>query len=605
MHILRIFLVILAVVGLIAGLVAGQFGATGTQNLIHLIATLPILAVLLYEIITSLMRREVGLDVVAALSMAAALLFGESLAANVVGLMYAGGELLEAYAEGRARKEMTALLKRVAHTAMRYTGTELKEVPTEALAIGDRLLIRSGETVPVDGEVGESQTAVLDESALTGESLPQTRSGTDAVLSGSTNAGAAFDLVVSRPAKESTYARIVALVEAAQTAKSPVGRLADRMAMAFLGLTLLLAGLAWGLSGDPIRALSVLVVATPCPLILALPVALISGMSRVARQGVLVKTSAALEHLWRVKTVILDKTGTLTRGQAEVREIRTVPGRSADEVLGLAASLDQASNHVIAEALVREAKRRGLELKAPNSVVEEAGAGLTGWVGETQVVLGGGHYVAERSQGRPGDLRNGLDGETAVVAVAIDGHLAGIIALADPIRPEAPDVVAGLREAGISRIVLASGDRQDVVDAVASKLHVDVAKGELSPSDKLALVARESDAAPTAMIGDGVNDAPALAAASLGIAMGARGSAASSETADIVILVDRLDRVLDAKRVADRTKRIALESVYVGLGLSLVGMVAAAFGMLPPISGALAQEAIDVAVILNALRALR
>jgi heavy metal translocating P-type ATPase len=594
-------LVAIALAGLIGGGLAALF-PDGHERWVFAAATLPVLAALFYEIVTSLRRGHFGLDLVAALSMSAALAFGEVLAANVVALMYAGGQLLESFAEGRARREMTALLARVARTAMRYADGQLEEVPIETLVPGDRLLLRAGETLPVDGRVLSPSGALLDESALTGEALPILRAAEEDALSGSTNVGEAFDLSVSRPAGESTYARIVRLVEGAQSAKAPVSRLADGFALWFLGLTLLIAGVAWAASGDHIRALAVLVVATPCPLILALPVALISGMSRAARRGVLIKSSGALERLWGVKTAILDKTGTLTTGVAEVAEIRTVPGTAPDRLLQLAASLDQASGHVMAAALIASARQRGLPLLPPSEVSEAAGAGLAGRVGAHQVVLGGSTYVASRCSGDPRTLHQAGDGAT--VAVAVDGQLAGIIVLADPLRPDAAAVLAGLRQAGLSRIVLASGDRQEVVDATAAHLPVDVATGDLDPPAKLALVAAESARGPTLMVGDGVNDAPALAAATVGVAMGARGSAASSETADIVILVDQLGRLVEALQVARRTRTIAMQSVFGGLALSILGMLAAALGYLPPLSGALLQEAIDIVVILNALRAL-
>jgi len=601
----RIGLVAIALTGLALGLLAPLIQLGQWSGLVHTLATLPILFALLVEIVTSLRRGQVGLDLVAALSMGAALGFGESLAGNVVGLMYAGGQLLESFAEGQARREMTALLQRVARTAMREVDGRLEEVGIETLIAGDTLLIRPGETVPIDGRVASPSGASLDTAALTGEPLPRLHAEGEEAMSGATNAGDAFRLVALRPAAESTYAGIVRLVAAAQDSKAPVARLADRYAVVFLFVTLLIAGSAWALSGDHLRALAVLVVATPCPLILALPVALISGMSRAAKQGILIKTSGALERLWGIRTAILDKTGTLTRGEAVVTEIRTAAGFVADDVLRAAASLDQASGHVIAAALVREAKARGLVLGTPQWAEEAAGAGVSGMVEGVAVTVGGSRYVVERNSGDVAALEAGLVGESALVAVGIGGQVAGIVALSDPLRPETAGLVAGLRAAGIPRLVLASGDRQDVVDAVAGPLGLDALTGDLDPTQKLALVAAETRNAPTLMIGDGVNDAPALAAATLGIAMGARGSAASSETADIVLLVDNIDRVLAARRIANRTREIAAQSVFGGLSLSLIGMLAAALGHLPPVAGALVQEAIDVAVILNALRALR
>ena len=536
--------------------------------------------------------------------MSAALAFGEPLAGNVVALMYAGGQQLESFAEGRARREMTSLLGRVARTAMRYAGQRLEEIPIEAIHVGDRILVRHGEVVPVDGQVASTE-ALLDQSALTGEALPVRQVFGGEALSGSTSVGDAFDMIAVRPSAESTYANIVRLVQAAQESKAPSVRIADRYAIWFLLLTLVVAGGAWWATGDRLRALAVLVVATPCPLILALPVAIISGMSRAAGLGVLVKNGTALEALARVRTAILDKTGTLTHGRATVTEIRTAGQFPPNEILRLAASLDQASNHVTAQALVEEARLRALPLAVPSDVVEKAGTGVEGLVEGLRIAVGGSRYVREHSRsGDPYELRHELPEGVAVVAVAVGGVLAGVIALADEIRPDAAAVLARFRAAGISRIVLASGDREDVVTAVAAELKVDYAAGELTPEAKVKIVAAERFAGAVMMVGDGVNDAPALAAADVGVAMGARGSAASSEAADVVLLVDRLDRLAEAVAIAHRTRKIALQSVLAGLGLSISAMIVAAFGYLPPVAGAFTQELIDVAVILNALRAL-
>ncbi len=598
-------LVTIAIVGLLTGTFAWFSGFDIWGDRIWFAATVPVLLALIVDIVTSLRRGEVGLDLVAALSMTVALAFGEPLAGNVVALMYSGGQLLESYAERRARREMTALLGRVAHTAMRYVGETLEEVPVDDIQPNERVLIRHGEVVPVDGML-TSRRAVLDQSSLTGESKSVDKAEEDEVLSGSTNLGDAFDLVATRPAAESTYANIVRLVSQAQESKAPSVRIADRFAVWFLLLTLLIAGLAWWLSGDRIRALAVLVVATPCPLILALPVAIISGMSRSANLGVLIKSGGAMEALAKVTTAVLDKTGTLTFGLARVIDMRVTNGWEAQDMLRLAASLDQASGHVIAKALVDDARGRGLELSTPNDVSEVAGTGVSGLVDGQRVTIGGSRYVRSNSKrGDPYDLRQGIPAESAVVAVAVNGELAGIIVLADQIRPDATFLLDTFHTVGIDRIVLASGDRSDVVAAVARKLGINEAHGDLNPEQKVDIVRREASKAPTMMVGDGVNDAPALATATVGVAMGARGAAASSESADVVLLVDKLDNLINAIRCAHRTRRIALQSVLVGLGLSIFAMIIAAFGLLPPVAGAFTQEVIDIAVILNALRALR
>ena len=594
-----------ALLGLVVGLAVNLLGDSRLASWTWTLFSLPVLAALLMQIARAIPRGEIGLDVLAAISMATAIVLGEPLAANVVALMYAGGQLLERYAEGHARREMTALLGRVATTAMRYDGSRLVETPITSLRPGDRLLIRQGEVIPVDGTVAAGRTSI-DESALTGESLPVARTAGEEVLSGATLVGPTFDLDVKREAAASTYAGIVRLVEKAQQSQAPMARLADRYALWFLGLSLAMAGLAWYASGDPQRLLAVLVIATPCPLILAVPVALVSGMSKAARAGVLFKDGGAMEQMARVTTAILDKTGTLTHGEAAVQEIHALAGIEPDRLLQLAASLDQASGHVVARALITEAQRRGLVLVPPTRVIEDAGTGIEGDAGKTRVAVGSISYV--RSRCGPGHA--GLPPAAAMtgrltVAVGIDGVFSGIIVLADPVRHDAAATLNEMRAAGLRRIVLASGDKHDVAEAIGRELGVDEILAELSLAGKVDAIANERHRGIVMMVGDGVNDAPALAAADIGVSMGARGAAASSEAAAVVVLVDRLEPLSRAIRIANRTRRIAIESVVIGLGLSIAGMIAAAFGAIEPVPGALLQEVIDVAVILNALRALR
>ena len=598
----RPVLVAVATVGLILGL-AVRFTDFGSfSGWIWGAATLPVLLALTAEIFTSLRRGNVGLDIVAALSMTAALIFGEELAAAVVALMYAGGQYLESFAEWRARREMTALLERVPRTTHRYSDGGLVEVPLELLLPGDRILIRRGDTIPVDGTV-DVGVAVLDQSALTGEPLPVRQRVGEAVMSGSINVGDAFDLGVARRAAESTYAGIVRLVEAAQRSKAPMSRLADRYAIVFLIVTVGLAAAAWIFTNDPIRAVAVLVIATPCPLILAVPVAIVAGLSRAARHGVLIKGGQTLEAMAQVRSLVIDKTGTLTTGRAALTSIEAMADLPADEILRIAASLDQASPHVVARTIVAEARARGLSLAPPTDVTEIPGDGILGRVEGRPVVVGGTAFVRSRLSTAKPPPRSQQSG-SITVAVAIDGKLAGELILADGLRPGAKELLDDFRKLGVDRIVLATGDRREVADEVVSRLPIDAVRADLTPDQKIVVVLSERKNGPVMMIGDGVNDAPALAAADVGVAMGARGSAASAEAADAVLLVDNLDRVVTAIRIARRSRFIALESVYAGIGLSVVGMIAAAFGYLTPVQGALIQEVIDVAVILNALRAL-
>lgn len=593
----------IALLGLVSGLVLWAAGRPGLADIAWAAGVIPVLAGLLVEIVRSLSKGEVGLDIVAALSMSAALVFGEALAAAVVALMYSGGTFLESFAEGRARREMSDLLSRVPRTATRRRDGALEEVPLDDIAPGDLLLIRQGDVAPVDGAV-ESDRAMLDQSALTGESMPVRLDRGQDVMSGSTNAGEAFDLRVARRAADSTYAGIVRLVEAAQASKAPMSRLADRYSLLFLAVTVTLATAAWWFTGDPIRAVAVLVVATPCPLILAVPVALVAGLSRAAHFGVLIKGAKPLEALAGIRTLILDKTGTLTDGRPQIVSVVTQGALSEDEVLRLAAALDQASKHPIAQAIVAAARARGMGLPIPGDVVETPGEGVAGTIGGRRVVVGGADFVTSQI-GAPALEAGVRDAGSVVVALAVDGTNAGHIVMADALRSGTAGLLAGLRRLGIARILLATGDRRAVAEAVTEGLGLDALRADLTPDQKVLLVLTERKNGPVMMVGDGVNDAPALAAADIGVAMGARGAAASAEAADVVLLVDHLDRLLPGIEIAQRARRIALESVAAGIGLSILGMIAAAFGYLTPVQGALLQEVIDVAVILNALRALR
>ena len=596
-------ILLLAVTGLLSGLGFYFAGKGDIASHVWSAAVIPALAALVVEILRSIGRGEVGLDVVAALSMTAALAFGETLAAAVVAVMYSGGTFLESFAEGRARREMRDLLSRVPRTATRHRDGGLEEVPLDEIAPGDRLLIRQGDVVPVDGTVA-SDAAFVDTSALTGESLPVRLARGAEAMSGSTNAGDAFDLTATRRAKESTYAGIVRLVEEAQRSKAPMSRLADRWSMGFLAVTVAIAVAAWWLTGDPIRAVAVLVVATPCPLILAVPVALVAGLSRAAHFGVLIKGAGPLETMARIHTLILDKTGTLTDGRPQIVAIHRHEGMGEDDILRFAAAVDQASKHPVAQAIVAAAKARGFTLPVPSEVAEFPGEGVVGTVDGHKVIVGGDGFVAKRV-GRPAGARPAGAAGSVLVAVAVDGHLMGHLVMSDPLREGTGAMLAGLRREGIGRILLATGDRADVAERVTEGLGLDGLRADLTPDQKVLLVLSERKRGPVMMVGDGVNDAPALAAADVGVAMGARGAAASAEAADVVLVVDRIDRLCPGIGIARASRRIAVESVVAGIGLSVLGMIAAALGYLSPVQGALLQEVIDVAVILNALRVLR
>ena len=601
-------LAVVALAGLLTGGILWLAGAHGWADAAWAVGAAVVLVPLTIETGRSLLHGDVGVDAIALIAIAGALILGEQLAAAIVALMMSGGEALEAWAAGRAERELRLLVDRAPRIAHRHLDGQVEQVPVEELRVGDLVAVRAGELVPADGVV-EGTGAVVDESALTGEPLPVTVTAGSPVRSGTTNAGNAFDARVTRPAEDSAYAAIVRLVAAAQGNRARFTRLADRYAAYFLPFTLVLAGIAWAASADPIRALAVVVVATPCPLILAAPIAFVAGLSRAAKAGVIVKGSGVLERLGGVAVVLLDKTGTVTTGTPEVERVLTTGTLSEAETLRLAASLDQLSAHVVAESLVRGAAARGLALEAPTAVEEDPGSGIAGVVDGCRVAVGSLGWLERRGyalDGAEGRALADAGGGRGLVLVGVDGRLEGAIVISDPLRGGAESLAAELRDLGVERIALVSGDDAPVAHEVASSVGIEEVYADQSPADKLAVVERvraEADG-PVVMVGDGVNDAPALALADVGIAMAGKGATVSSETADVVIAVERADRIPLSIRVGKRSLRIARQSVIVGLGLSIGAMFVAAFGYLPPVWGALFQEVIDVAVILNALRAL-
>jgi heavy metal translocating P-type ATPase len=610
-HRARVLAAIAALSMVVGGLLhlAGQ-GAAGNDVWRAAVALLA--AELAFEVgRTVIVAHHMGVDTIALVAMVGSLLLGQELAGVIVGLMFSGGAALEDVASTRARRELTALIQRAPKVAQLRIGDRLEQVPIAEVQTGDVVVVRTGEVIPVDGTVVGGE-AVVDTSTLSGEPLPVTIAAGMPVLSGSLNAGAPFDVRANRPASDSAYSALVRLVEQAQADRAPFVRMADRYAGFFLPATLVVSGLAWAISGDPVRALAVVVVATPCPLILAAPIALVSGLSRAARYGVIVKGAGAIETLGQARTVLFDKTGTLTVGTPEVRDVVTRGAHEPGEVLALAASVDQMSAHVLGEALVRAAMDARLTLTTPTNVHEEPGQGIEGILDGRKVAVGSRAFI--RSVGVPADeitsaavLRGHGSGE-AHVLVGVDGHVAGVIVMADELRPEAERIVERLRAEGIRHVAMASGDRRSVAERIGRELGVDRVYADQSPEEKLEVVRRlraEPELRPVIMVGDGVNDAPALALADLGIAMGAAGATVSSDTADAVITVDRVDRVADAVHTGRRSLHIARQSVLAGMGLSLAAMGVAAAGYLPPVAGALFQEVIDLAVILNALRALR
>ncbi len=566
---LRRALLAVALAGLAAGLAALVAGRGEAAQWAFAAGAAPVILGLAVSMTKDLLAGRLGVDAVALVSMTAALSLGQSLAGVVVAVMYAGGNLLEDFAVARAERDLRSLVDRAPRTAHRKIGDSIEDIPVEKVAIGDVLIVRAGEVTPVDGIV-LSARASIDEAALTGEPIPVLRKAGETARSGTVNAGETFEFRATATAAESTYAGIVRMVTAAQTAKTPFVRIADRFALVLLPVTLGLAAVAWYWSGDATRGLAVLVASTPCPLILAAPVAFIAGSSRAARLGVLIKGGGPLEALARARTVVFDKTGTLTVGGARLLAIETAPGADAETVLRLAASLEQASHHVVAAAIVAAANARGLRLSPPEEVREAMGAGLQGLVEGRRVVAGSRDIVvgpAKLESWALRALRRASWRSALSVFVSVDGRVVGAIIMADELRKEAPRAIQDLRRAGVKRIVMATGDRADAAETIGAALNLDEVLFERSPADKVEAVALERRRGPTAMIGDGINDAPALAAADVGVAMGARGASASSEAADVVILVDQLDRAADAFAIARRALAIAMQSIVVGMTL--------------------------------------
>lgn len=596
-----------ALVGVLVGggLLLGDHTDAGDAVLAAVIAL--ILVPEIWQVLQTLRAGRVGVDAIALLAMATALALQEYLAGAVVALMLSGGNALEDWAAGRSRRELRALLERAPQSAHRIVDGRVEEVAVSALSPGDVVSVRAGEVLPVDGLL-ESPRAVVDEAALTGESLPVDHARGGSLRSGTTNAGDAFEMRATRTAADSSYSRLIALVRSAEENRAPFIRTADRFAVYLLVLTLTMGGIAWAVSGDSIRFLAVLVVATPCPLILAAPIAFIAGISRAASRGIIVKSGGAIEALGRARTVLLDKTGTLTIGRPSVDRVQTAPGFDGNEVLRLAASLDQMSAHVLAESLVADARRRELALVLPEHVDESPGQGIAGIVDGRRVIAGSEDLVRAAGVETPPIAADGADAHHAHVFVAVDGKFAGTLLLADELRHDAVKLSDELDRMGIGDVAMLTGDHAETARQVAAAAGITDVRAELSPEEKLEIVRQMHDdpqTSPVVMVGDGINDAPALALADVGVAMGTAGVTASAEAADAVITVPEISRVSDAIAIGQRSQHIALQSVVAGIGLSVIAMGFAAVGMLPPVAGAFLQEAIDVAVILNALRALR
>ena len=547
-------------------------------------------------VVKDIKNRSFGSDILAVFALIGALLTDELFAASVVSFMLASGRILESWAEGQAERQLKSLIERVPRNTFLVSASgEIKEILIGDVKVGDHILVRGGEVVPTNGVLLES--AILDESALTGEPLPVNKEINDPIDSGVLNAGAPFKFKATSTSEESTYAAIIRLVASAHEKNSPSIRIANNWAVKFVPIALIMATAAWLITGEIQRAIAVLVTATPCPLILAVPIAIVSGLSQSAKQGVIIKGGSILELLGKAEVVLLDKTGTLTHGGPKVDHIQTAPNYSSDQILTLAASVDQYSTHIVAKSLVKAAKERELQLLNVKNINEIAGHAIEGWYNEEKIVVG--QLLSEA----PDWLTMHFP---LIVAVSKNDQLIGAIGLQDAIRSESKKLISDLKESGIKYVALVTGDREETAQQVAAEVGIENVYSGVSAAGKLEITSglKQTSSGSVIVVGDGINDAPALAAADVGVAMGAHGATAASEAADVVIVEDSIERLTLAIRIAKTSRRKALEAAGVGMGLSLVMMFFGAFGVITPSQGAIAQEVIDVIAILWALTTL-
>lgn len=588
---------------IVAIIVALILTAFGFQKAAHIVlgATAIINVVpLVWGMIQDIRHGTYGVDILAATAIITSVVLGEYWAGMIIVLMLTGGEALEDYAENRAKTELSALLNQAPKKAHLLKGRKVIDIAVSKIQVGDKVLVKPGEVVPIDGLVIEGSSS-FDESSLTGESLPIDKEINDDVLSGSINIEGSVTIKALRKAEDSQYEQIIKLVKAASTAQSPFVRLADRYAVPFTILAFIIAGGAWISSGDPVRFLQVLVVATPCPLILGAPIALISGISRAARHGIIVKNGGAIEQLAAVKTVAFDKTGTLTVGKPTVKDIQTFGKVTQKEVLAVAAALEQQSSHILATAIVEAANNKNIKMPKVKNVREISGHGISGVVNGKNTSVAKLSYLKEKGIALPKTI-NARQLNNTTSLVVIDDILVGLISFEDEIRPESSSMLERIKKLGIKHTLMVTGDNKSTATSIAKKLGISDVQADCLPADKLQAIENVTHK-PIAFVGDGVNDAPVLTASDVGIALGARGSTAASETADVVIMQDNIGKVAEGLFIAKNTLKIAKQSIMIGIIISIGLMLVYSTGKFSPASGAAIQEVVDIIVIVYALRA--
>ena len=600
---------VFALIGLVSGIICHWF--INQPDLGHWIwlVTLIIGGIpIILDTVRNMIHRHFAADIIAMLAIITAILSNEALPGVVIVIMQSGGKALEDHAFRKASTSLNALLARSPQTANRKKNNIIEVIDVNSIKIGDLLVVRPGDLVPVDGHVIYNN-AVIDESALTGEPIPKTKKVSDPLFSGTVNVGDAFEMITDKLNAESQYSKIVQMVRKAQEEKAPIQRLADKYAVWFTPITIFISLFGWIITGKLETILSVLVVATPCSLIFATPIAIISGINKAAKLGIIVKSGISLEQIGKADTIVFDKTGTITLGTPRIEKIIEIDNVNSDDILLKAACIEQLSSHPAAKVITQKAQEKFGKLPIPNNFHEIAGIGVEGFLNGDHIVVGSQSIFENKRDSQSlekiSDLKKQIQFKGKMLAfVNINNTPVGIIVFGDILRSGVKSMIKHFQKFGVKETVILSGDSYENSQIIAQEAGVTSFEANLLPEHKVIsiknLLKRHKN---VIMIGDGINDAPALAVSTVGIAMGAHGTAISAEAADIVLLVDDVTKVRAIIEISKKTIHIAKQSIYIGLGASFIFMVIASFGLIPPTIGALIQEILDVAVILNALRA--